>query len=90
MSIYNYCIDIIQCRIKEMKGVLYYENKRKLLTVVLCLSMVTCLFTGCGGSSEEETTKAASTKHGGDLVIEGLGNRPECGLHSKKERFTSC
>ena|GEM_PF-5451878 len=31
MSIYNYCIDIIQidiiqCRIKEMKGVLYYEN----------------------------------------------------------------
>ena len=47
--------------------------KRKLLAVVLCLSMVTCLFTGCGGSSEEETTKAASTKTGGDLVIEGLG-----------------
>ena len=45
--------------------------KRKLLAVVLCLSMVTCLFTGCGGSSEEETTKAASTKTGGDLVIEG-------------------
>lgn len=47
--------------------------KRKLLTVVLCLSMVTCLFAGCGGSSEDETTKAASTKTGGDLVIEGLG-----------------
>ena len=47
--------------------------KRKLLAVVLCLSMVTCLFAGCGGSSEDETTKAASTKTGGDLVIEGLG-----------------
>ena len=31
MSIYNYCIDIIQCRIKEMKGVLYYENQEKII-----------------------------------------------------------